>query len=630
MKTKHLNHLLLALLLTWSKLPAAADDVVVTGELREWHKVTLSVAGPEADEASDAPNPFLDFRMTVRFIHESGEYEYVVPGYFAADGNAAETSASVGNIWRAHLAPDVPGRWEYEVAFVEGAGIAIEEGLDALEQATPVDGCHRLTGSFEVLPTDRMGRDFRAQGRLEYVGERYLRFAGTGDYFLKVGADAPETLLAYHDFDGTTTQGRPLKSWEPHLRDWNEGDPTWQDGRGRGLIGACNYLASTGCNAISFLPYNAGGDGNNVWPHVSRGDKLHFDCSKLDQWGIVFDHAQLLGLYLHFKLQETENDDNHGHGNNADDREVTDALDGGDLGVQRKLYLRELIARYGYLLALNWNLGEENTQSPEQQRAMAAYIDAIDPYSHNIVVHTFPGQQDHVYEPLLGEQSVLTGASLQNSWSNAHQRVFKWVSESQQAGRPWVVAQDEQNPANQGVPPDPGYEGFDGFATDGDRRYDLHDIRKYNLWGTLMAGGAGVEYYFGYQLPQNDLICEDWRSRDQSWNYGRIALEFFHDHEIPFWRMSCRDELVGNPTHSNSRYCLAEEGDVYVIYLPDGGTTELDLGEMNATWYIGWYNPREGGEIQSGSVEMISGPGEVSIGSAPTDADQDWVVVVRK
>ncbi len=53
--------------------------------------------------------------------------------------------------------------------------------------------------------------------------------------------------------------------------------------------------------------------------------------------------------------------------------------------------------------------------------------------------------------------------------------------------------------------------------------YTQHEVRKQTLWGVLMAGGAGVEYYFGYQFTQNDLVCEDWRSRDQSWDYCRIA-----------------------------------------------------------------------------------------------------------
>ena len=36
---------------------------------------------------------------------------HTVPGFFAADGKAAETSAKAGNQWRAHFAPDETGEW---------------------------------------------------------------------------------------------------------------------------------------------------------------------------------------------------------------------------------------------------------------------------------------------------------------------------------------------------------------------------------------------------------------------------------------------------------------------------------------------------------------------------------------
>lgn len=62
----------------------------------------------------------------------------------------------------------------------------------------------------------------------------------------------------------------------------------------------------------------------------------------------------------------------------------------------------------------------------------------------------------------------------------------------------------------------------------------MHDIRKLTLWGTLMAGGAGVEYYFGYALPENDLVAQDVRSRDKSWDYCRIALDFFRTEKSRF------------------------------------------------------------------------------------------------
>jgi hypothetical protein len=605
----------------------AAGPVALTGERKQWHKVTLTLEGPFARERDTRPNPFVDYRLTVRFAHESGEPTYDVPGYFAADGNASETSAEEGTKWRAHLSPDKAGRWTWRASFVKGPRAAV----DPKATAEAVDGLDGATGSFTVLPTDKSGRDFRAHGRLLYAGGHYLRFAGSGEHFLKAGPDAPETLLGYADFDGTVARkpSVPLKTWAPHVRDWRSGDPTWKGGRGKGLIGALNYLAGQGVNAFSFLTYNAGGDGDDVWPFVERDSKLHYDCSKLDQWQVVFDHAQSLGLHLHFKTQETEIDDQrHEHAREA--RVIPEALDGGATGVERRLYYRELVARFGHELALTWNLGEENSQTPEEQRAMAAAFSELDPYHHLVVIHTYPDEQDRVYAPLLGSGSALTGASLQNHWDEAHQRVLKWRRESAKAGKPWVVANDEQGDAALGVPPDPGFDGFSGRAKEKKgREYDLHDVRRYTLWGTLLAGGAGVEYYFGYSLPQNDLRCEDWRSRERSWGFARVALDFFRDERIPFHEMEGADALVGNAVEDNRRYAFAKRGEVYLVYLPRGGSADLDLSGAIGRFTVEWLDPRQGGRLRKGSVHEVAGGAKAALGTPPADGSDDWLAVVR-
>ena len=401
------------------------------------------------------------------------------------------------------------------------------------------------------------------------------------------------------------------------------------------MIGAINYLAAKGCNVFSFLPYNAGGDGDNVWPFTSRNDKFHYDCSKLDQWGIVFDHATSLGHYLHFKLQETEIDDNrrggHKPGGNNNHAKVPTSLDGGKLGNERKLYCREIVARFGHLLALNWNLGEENTQSTAEQVAMAKYIRDLDPYDHIIVIHTFPNRQDQVYRPLLGDKSVLSGFSLQNSSiRDSHWQVVKWVDESAKAGKPWVTAFDESGTAQYAQVPDLDYAGFKGFDKEGKKVHTEHDVCKYTLWGMMMGGGIGCEYYFGYKLAENDLICEDWRSRDRSWDYCRIALNFFSDEKIPFWQMNNADGLVGADPRSNQRYCFAKSNEIYLVYPPNGGSSKLDLGKAKGKFTVKWFNPRKGGDLQAGSVNHVAGGKSVSIGNPPGDAKQDWLAVIRR
>ncbi len=612
------------------QLPRKPDGdgrVVVHGETKTWHKITLDLSGPYAHEQDNAPNPFTDCAFETTFRHRDGT-EYRVPGYFAADGDAADSAAQSGTVWRVHFAPDRSGEWTYTTSFRNGPLAAVD--ADAPSSAVaPFDGQH---GSFEVTASDKSGRDLRGQGRLQYVGRRYLRFAGTNRYFLKAGADAPETLLGYADFDNTVANkpGKvPLKTWSKHVRDWRPGDPTWAGGKGKGLIGAINYLSGKGCNAFSFLTYNAGGDGDNVWPFIDRDDKLHYDCSKLDQWGIVFDHGTAAGMYLHFKMQETENDD-HRRGQKQEGF-VPESLDGGDLGTQRKLYCRELVARFGHNLALNWNLGEENTQSTRQQLAMIDYIAAVDPYDHPIVVHTYPDQQDKVYRPLLGERSKLTGVSLQNSsLKTTHQQTVKWVRLSEQSGKPWVVAFDESGSAAHAQCPDLGYQGYDGRDNQGEMTHTQHDVRKQTLWGVLMAGGAGNEYYFGYRYVENDLLCEDWRSRDASWDYCRIAIGFFHDHQIPFWEMTNANELVGNPQHDITKYCFAKVNDTYVIYLPAGGSTQLDLTGASGSYRVEWFDPRSGGGLQTGSITMLEGGASRSVGQPPGDPGEDWVVLLRR
>jgi hypothetical protein len=140
-----------------------------------------------------------------------------------------------------------------------------------------------------------------------------------------------------------------------------------------------------------------------------------------------------------------------------------------------------------------------------------------------------------------------------------------------------------------------------------------------------MAGGGGVEWYFGYKFPNNDLNCEDFRSRDHLWDLTRIALEFFQNY-LPYSEMSPNDAL----TSATDDYCLAKPGEYYAIYLPRSGTTGLDLGLSNGELEIKWYNPRTGGALQNGTVATIKGPGVKEIGLPPSDAGMDWVVLAAK
>ena len=51
-------------------------------------------------------------------------------------------------------------------------------------------------------------------------------------------------------------------------------------------------------------------------------------------------------------------------------------------------------------------------------------------------------------------------------------------------------------------------------------------MRSLALWGNLMGGGAGIEWYFDFA----DATLEDFRVAEPLWGDTRHALEFFRDH----------------------------------------------------------------------------------------------------
>ena len=585
--------------------------IIIEGELLQWHKITIVIEGPETSEWAKE-NPFLDYKLEATFTN--GSKSYTVPGFYAADGFAAETSADEGKTWKIHFCPDQTGTWNYKISFRKGKDIVVKEG-EIEGEPVAIDG---LEGSFEVAETNKTGNDFRAKGRIVNGEKGYFKFQDTDEIWIKNGADSPENFLAFADFDQTSRfslktevregEADPKKSlhkYEAHVADWREGNPSWQNGKGKGMIGALNYLKSAGVNSVYMLTMNILGDGKDVWPYTDHNERYRFDCSKLDQWEMVFDHAEKLGIMLHFVLQETENEC---------------LLDNGYTDVQRKLYLRELVARFGHHLAVSWNIGEENGpaawtpigQTDQQKKDMMNFLKKVNPYPSVVVLHTHSDDkhQDEYLNPMLGFAG-LDGPSLQiGNPAQVHERIKNWIDESEKSGKRWLVNLDEIGPAWKGVMPDSH-----------DAKHDT--VRQDCLWGTLLAGGAGVEWYCGYRYPHNDLNLEDFRSRDNWWKQSTLATQFML--QFPLESMNYNDEII----KVEGAYCLEKPGELYLIYLPAGTqNAKIDLkGEKDFS--VKWFNPREGGEMLDGTVKTVSASGLQNLGNPPENEQQDWVVVIQ-
>lgn len=606
--------ILAAAICTAAPAAGTAPAQTITGEQKLWHRTTITFDGPPSAENASL-NPFMDYRLDVELTAPSGR-TFVVPGYYAADGEAGQSGARSGNKWRVDVLGTETGRWSYRARFERGENVAVAEKFGG---GTTLS-FHGRTGRFTIAGSDKTDRDFRAAGRglLRNAGGHYLTFRGSGQAWIKGGPDIPENFLAYHEFDNTPARHR----YAAHVGQWRPGDPTWRDGRGKGIIGALNYITSKGANSIYFLPMNLGGDGKDTFPFTSprAGRNTRYDVSKLDQWERVFRHAQSLGIFLHFQLAETE------RGNET-------FFDNGRLGPQRKLFYRELVARFGHHPGLQWNLGEENEFGTKRRKAFAAFLKSVDPYDHPIASHTHTNRFG-AYEPLLGSGDIdMTSFQTNHTGGRLSDDIETWRKKSAEAGAAWVVSIDEP----QRIENDPD-----------DAKRGYPSMRKRFLWPAYLSGAGGFEMYVqkdggGHSLDQR---IDDLRQMDAGLGYIGHALKFMR--RLPVKRMAPADELVrGEDGAFGGAQVLARPGEVYAIYLPDtsnddnpntrgegrgggDGPPELDLRDCAGKEFrLRWYDPRTG-EFAGGAARLGGGRW-VSLGPSPDGygEDSDWALEVR-
>jgi len=593
----------------------AAHAGTVSANPTQWQALSIDYAGPASGEFA-TPNPFLDYRLQVDFVGPSGQ-SYSVPGYYAGDGNGGDT----GSVWRVKFNPDEPGPWTATASFREGPNVAVAVLAD--ETPDPAAGTPASfdgeADQFTVAPLDPAAPGFAAMGRLAYNGTHYLTFPD-GTSFIKAGADSPENWLGYVGFDNTTDFGAGpntpsgLHEFPTHAADWQPGDPDWDTpdtpgpNDGRAIIGALNYLHSVGINNIYFLPMNIGGDGNDSWPYADpningngspANDNTRFDISKLEQWELFFQHAQDKSILLHWVMNEAE-------GPNKQE------LDNATLGTERRLFYREMAARFAHHNAMYWNVSEEYNLNLNLGAAtvldFARAIKGQDPYDHPVTVHNAGNPfnpNSGPWAPFVGQPDIdltsLQRARVADGWG---QVVADYRAATTAAGKPIPVMIDEPASPTRDVA-------------------DFDDFRKRVIWDVLLPGGHG-EWF----INNRDQSLEDFREFDKIWRETAIARRFIEEN-LPFTEMDPERTLVtGETSFAGGAEVFRKTGEVYAIYYPSATNTgTLDLTAAPGTFRVDWFNPRTG--QFEGAPSQIIGGAPVAMPAPPADPAEDWVALVR-
>jgi len=187
-------------------------------------------------------------------------------------------------------------------------------------------------------------------------------------------------------------------------------------------------------------------------------------------------------------------------------------------------------------------------------------------------------------------------------WSqgpNVHQKVLEWRNKSDANGHRWVVSLDEPwvSPST-----------------------NLNEFRRYDVWGSYIAGASGSELF-----QDGDGQIDDFHPYQSFYSTQARAREFLQNNAIPYVSMEPADGIVSGV----SAYALATPGQIYVVYLPSGGSATLDLTGQTGVFGVSWFDPRNGGDLQIGSVTNIQGEDARSLGQPPNNPGSDWVALIR-
>jgi len=326
---------------------------------------------------------------------------------------------------------------------------------------------------------------------------------------------------------------------------------------------AIQYLADERLSSLYFMTDNTGGDRDNVWPWVTKRDSEHFDIAKLDGWDLILDDLQAHGIVLHLVFEN----------------------DSGWTGFNRHLYYHQMVARFGHYNGLIWNLSEEYNENytADQVKVFAQMLTDLDSYEHPLTVH-HQGSTSR-WDPFYGDDRFdLT--SFHTSGSPQNTQAITARQQSETVGRPIPVSFDETG-------------DFTG----------TQDAHRHLVWSIYLGGGI----YEIHTRPLTDY--RDWQAYFRDLVRARTFME-----ALPFWQMVPSNQLLV----SGTGYVLSKAGEVYVCYLPNGGSIDLDLSSNTHIFDAVWFNPRTG---ESGEPATVTGGGVLPF-DAPDTAD--WTLLLRQ
>jgi len=274
-------------------------------------------------------------------------------------------------------------------------------------------------------------------------------------------------------------------------------------------------------------------------------------------------------------------------------------------GTEEKWYYQYVVARFGAFENVMWDVTNEwhLFRNEAWVEKMGAYIKDLDPWDHLASVH---GKEVFPFR-----KSPWVDFAMFQRWDEHGSYGFMLKNRQEQAATGKVMPQ---------VNEEYGYEDHYPFPW-GEKRVwpaRIGESRVRLAWEMAMAGGyqttgerANVPNYGGWITGRGN------KEMTMLKGYARLR-DFFE--RFDWWKLEPSPNLV-----SSNALCLAEWGERYLVYLPDGGSARVQLTGERIKWDfdVKLYNPRTGKYASRGraSGHWVS---------PPMPKNENWVFLIER
>lgn len=313
---------------------------------------------------------------------------------------------------------------------------------------------------------------------------------------------------------------------------------------------------------------------------------------------------------------------------------------------RERLWLHYLLARYGaFENIFMWTISNEYETHPDGIYRLdsltdvkwaiqtAQFIKENDPFHHLVTVHPvisssvkgmspkssielpwriggFYGKETAI--DVLSQQTGQTGEGVKwNETCQCYEGDDPQLTESIKVDR--VYKKPVINTEN-------GYEFLTGYPTMRKQVHHTDKVRR-SSWRIACAGGYFASGFSG-TIGHGDI----WNKIDSPNRYpfelkdegagAQLGYLYKFFTSLPFWKMQPFKAITGNAV------ALAEEGKVYAIYLPHGGTVALKQ-PVTEKLQASWFNPRTGKMSKPTNIS----PNQKLSFTAPGAGD--WALLLR-